>query len=97
MHLFFSLQLMLVGYFLAFIGLFSNILVSAGGQQDRKITNCLLASEGAALVSFALKRTGYFGDRSSTKALINGSLAGLVSILFLFFSLFSLMDPRPRG
>lgn len=65
---------MLIGYFLAVIGLLSV-------QNGRKaLTNSLLASEGAALVSFGLKRTGYFGDRSSTKALINGSLAGLVSV-----------------
>ena len=73
---------MLVGYFLTFIGLLDSV---RRGNQWRLggDTNCFLASEGAALVSFALKRTGWFGDRSSTKALINGSLAGLVSYLFL--------------
>jgi len=70
--------LMLVGYFLAVIGLLAK-------QQTgkRHLANSLLAAEGAALVSFALKRTGYFGDRSSTKALINGSISGLVAISVL--------------
>jgi len=70
--------LMLVGYFLAVIG-----LLSKQTRGKRNITNSLLAAEGAALISFALKRTGYFGDRSSTKALINGSISGLVAITVL--------------
>ena len=71
---------MLVGYFLAFYG----ILENRTDYYPRRETNCFLASGGAALVSFGLKRTGRFGDRSSTKALINGSLAGLVRFLWVF-------------
>ena len=71
---------MLVGYFLAFLG----ILYGQSGYFIRSETNGFLASGGAALVSFGLKRTGRFGDRSSTKALINGSLAGLVRFSWVF-------------
>ena len=69
---------MLVGYFLAFVGLLSKQSMGSKG-----ITNNILAAEGAAFVSFSLKRTGFFGDKSSTKALINGSIAGLVSVRFV--------------
>ena len=69
---------MFVGYFLAFLG----ILYGQSGYYNRSKTNGFLASGGAALVSFGLKRTGRFGDRSPTKALINGSLAGLVRLQY---------------
>lgn len=70
--------LMLTGYFLAFIGMLSKSSITS--NSSRVLTNNLLAAQGGAFISFGLKRTGLFGDRSSTKALINGSLAGLVAV-----------------
>lgn len=71
---------MLTGYFLAIVGMVSkSAAFNETGSVYRILTNNLLACQGGALISFMLKRTGYLGDPSSTKALINGSLAGLVS------------------
>lgn len=67
--------LMLAGYFMVVLG-----LLSSNTFKPKSLTNSLLAAQGAAFVSFSLKRTGCLGDKSSTKALINGSIAGLVAI-----------------
>ena len=73
----------MTGYFLALAGmiLYNSItsLSSNVAGASRSIANNMLACQASALVAFVLKRTGKLGDPSPTKALINGSLAGLVS------------------
>jgi len=68
--------LILVGGTLAYIGL----LGKNGYTNGVSLTNNLLASQASALITYILKRTGACGDKSGTKALINGALVGLVSV-----------------
>ena len=45
---------------------------------DLALINNILSAQASALTAYASKATGYCGDKSATKALINGALAGLV-------------------
>lgn len=84
---------MLTGYFLAMVGLVSKTVLhneTTSTVNRRVLTNCMLACQGGALVAYLLKRSGHLGDPSPTKALINGSLAGLVSPFLYFYTLFKL-------
>ena len=66
---------MLVGGTLAVVGM----IAKNDGLNGRSLVNNILAAQGSALVAYLLKRTRICGDPSSTKALINGAIAGLVS------------------
>ena len=66
---------MLIGATLAMIGL----IVHNGSSSSLALVNNILAANGSALIAYLLKRTRAFGESSSTKALLNGALAGVVS------------------
>lgn len=69
--------LMLVGGFIAFVSLLN--INTNNSLSIWALANNILAAQASAGIAFAVKRMGFFGTRSGTKALLNGALAGLVS------------------
>lgn len=60
------------------------LIVKNGGMTNGiALTNNILAAQAGALTAYLLKRTGYCGDPSSTKALLNGAIAGVVCSVFI--------------
>lgn len=72
--------LIMVGGILAAVGM---IAKAEGFTDSLSLINNLLAAQGGALVAYFLKITGHCGERSGTKGLINGALAGLVAVTCL--------------
>lgn len=71
------IPLILAGGSLALVGL---IVKNGGMTNGIALTNNILAAQAGALTAYLLKRTGYCGDPSSTKALLNGAIAGVVGV-----------------
>ena len=53
----------------------------AGMYKSLAFLNTMLSAQASAIIAFTLKRTKVCGDPSGTKALINGALAGVVSLI----------------